>query len=66
MSKLIHPQFYYKDIIYKDYSAFPSSEGSSVEGASIEGFLSQPFFVERRLRRVFLTSALGALAIFSS
>lgn len=52
---------YCKEIFYKDYSAFASSAATSVAGAS-----ASTFFVERRLRRVFLASALGVLAIFSS
>ena len=50
----------YRDKIYSDYSAFASSATFSAASAG-----ASAFFVERRLRRVFLASAFGDLAIFS-
>ena len=44
-----------------DYSAFVSSDVATLSEVS-----DSTFFVERRLRRVFLTSVLRVLAIFSS
>ena len=51
---------HYRDKIYSDYSAFASSATFSTASAG-----ASAFFVERRLRRVFLASAFGDLAIFS-